>query len=138
MDRFDKNLLQNPMDLAQRIAACEQEIQKGMIGQQEIIRQVMIAMLTGGNVLLEGMPGLGKTRLVSTIAKVFDLSFKRIQFTPDLLPSDVTGLSFFNQRKVRLLSRRGLYLRIFYWRMRSTARRPGHSQVCWNAWRRGR
>ncbi len=91
MDRFDKNLLQNPMDLAQRIAACEQEIQKGMIGQQEIIRQVMIAMLTGGNVLLEGMPGLGKTRLVSTIAKVFDLSFKRIQFTPDLMPSDVTG-----------------------------------------------
>ena len=48
-------------------------------------------MLTGGNVLLEGMPGLGKTRLVSTIAKVFDLSFKRIQFTPDLMPGDVTG-----------------------------------------------
>ncbi len=48
-------------------------------------------MLTGGNVLLEGMPGLGKTRLVSTIGKVFDLSFKRIQFTPDLMPSDVTG-----------------------------------------------
>lgn len=51
----------------------------------------MLAMLTGGNVLLEGMPGLGKTRLVSTIGKVFDLSFKRIQFTPDLMPSDVTG-----------------------------------------------
>ena len=48
-------------------------------------------MLTGGNVLLEGMPGLGKTKLVSTIGKVFDLSFKRIQFTPDLMPSDVTG-----------------------------------------------
>ena len=48
-------------------------------------------MLTGGNVLLEGMPGLGKTRLVSTIGRVFDLSFKRIQFTPDLMPSDVTG-----------------------------------------------
>jgi MoxR-like ATPase len=51
----------------------------------------MLAMLTGGNVLLEGMPGLGKTRLVNTISKVFDLSFKRIQFTPDLMPSDVTG-----------------------------------------------
>lgn len=91
MDMLDKNLLRNPGYIAQRIAACEQEIQKGMIGQQEIIRQVMIAMLTGGNVLLEGMPGLGKTRLVSTIAKVFDLSFKRIQFTPDLMPGDVTG-----------------------------------------------
>ena len=91
VNNFVEYTMTNPMDLAQRIAACEQEIQKGMIGQQEIIRQVMIAMLTGGNVLLEGMPGLGKTRLVSTIAKVFDLSFKRIQFTPDLMPSDVTG-----------------------------------------------
>lgn len=83
--------LQDPAYMAQRIAACEKEIQKGIIGQREIIRQVMLAMLTGGNVLLEGMPGLGKTRLVSTIGKVFDLSFKRIQFTPDLMPSDVTG-----------------------------------------------
>lgn len=75
----------------QKIRACEQEIGKGIIGQKEIVRQVMLAMLTGGNVLLEGMPGLGKTMLVSTISKVFSLSFKRIQFTPDLMPSDVTG-----------------------------------------------
>jgi MoxR-like ATPase len=77
--------------MAQQLAACEQEIQKEIIGQRDIIRQVMLAMLTGGNVLLEGMPGLGKTRLVNTISRVFDLSFKRIQFTPDLMPSDVTG-----------------------------------------------
>lgn len=70
---------------------CEAEIGKGIIGQKDIIRQTMLAMLTGGNVLLEGMPGLGKTMLVSTISKVFQLSFKRIQFTPDLMPSDVTG-----------------------------------------------
>lgn len=75
----------------QRIAECEQEIGKGIIGQKEIIRQVMLALLTGGNVLLEGMPGLGKTMLVRTIGEVFLLSFKRIQFTPDLMPSDVTG-----------------------------------------------
>lgn len=91
MDALDRSRLQDPVYMAQRIAACEKEIQKGMIGQGEVIRQVMLAMLTGGNVLLEGMPGLGKTRLVSTIGKVFDLSFKRIQFTPDLMPSDVTG-----------------------------------------------
>ena len=91
MDALDRSRLQDPAYMAQRIAACEKEIQKGMIGQGEIIRQVMQVMLTGGNVLLEGMPGLGKTRLVSTIGKVFDLSFKRIQFTPDLMPSDVTG-----------------------------------------------
>jgi len=91
MEALDKSRLQDPVYMAQRIAACEMEIQKGIIGQKEIIRQVLLAMLTGGNVLLEGMPGLGKTRLVSTIGKVFDLSFKRIQFTPDLMPSDVTG-----------------------------------------------
>ncbi len=75
----------------QKIMECEQEIGKGIIGQREIIRQVMLALLSGGNVLLEGMPGLGKTMLVRTIGKVFLLSFKRIQFTPDLMPSDVTG-----------------------------------------------
>ncbi len=91
MEALDKSRLQDPAYMAQRIAACEKEIQKGIIGQKGIIRQVMLAMLTGGNVLLEGMPGLGKTRLVSTIGRVFDLSFKRIQFTPDLMPSDVTG-----------------------------------------------
>ena len=75
----------------QRMIQCEAEIGKGIIGQREIIRQTLLAMLTGGNVLLEGMPGLGKTMLVSTISKVFQLSFKRIQFTPDLMPADVTG-----------------------------------------------
>ncbi len=91
MSGLEKDKLQDTVYMAEQIAACEKEIQKGIIGQSVIIRQVMIAMLTGGNVLLEGMPGLGKTRLVSTISKVFDLPFKRIQFTPDLMPSDVTG-----------------------------------------------
>ncbi len=91
MIESDKSRFHDPAYMAQRIAVCEREIQKGIIGQRELIRQVMLAMLTGGNVLLEGMPGLGKTRLVSIIGKVFDLSFKRIQFTPDLMPSDVTG-----------------------------------------------
>lgn len=75
----------------QKIMECEKEIAKGIIGQKEVIRQVLLAMLSGGNVLLEGMPGLGKTMLVKTISEVFLLSFKRIQFTPDLMPSDVTG-----------------------------------------------
>ncbi|MBD5551060.1 MAG: MoxR family ATPase [Lachnospiraceae bacterium] len=74
-----------------KIVECEAEIGKGIIGQREVIRQVMLALLSGGNVLLEGMPGLGKTMLVRTISQVFLLSFKRIQFTPDLMPSDVTG-----------------------------------------------
>lgn len=91
MSEVDKDRLRDAAYMAEQIAACEKEIQKGIIGQRGIIRQVMLALLTGGNVLLEGMPGLGKTRLVSTISKVFDLPFKRIQFTPDLMPGDVTG-----------------------------------------------
>lgn len=91
MSELDKSRLQDATYMAQLVAECEEEIGKGIIGQREIVHQVILAMLTGGNVLLEGMPGLGKTRLVSTISKVFDLSFKRIQFTPDLMPSDVTG-----------------------------------------------
>ena len=83
----------------QNTMACEQEIAKGIIGQKDVIRQVMLALLAGGNVLLEGMPGLGKTMLVRTISQVCDLSFQRIQFTPDLMPSDLIGIQFYNQAK---------------------------------------
>lgn len=69
----------------------EAEIGKAIIGQKDIIRQVLISVLAGGNVLLEGVPGLGKTQLVKTLAKVMDLTFSRIQFTPDLMPADVMG-----------------------------------------------
>lgn len=73
--------------------AIEQEIGKAIIGQKALIRDVLTAMVAGGNVLLEGLPGLGKTQLVKTIGKVLDLQFSRIQFTPDLMPADVTGTS---------------------------------------------
>lgn len=78
-------------EIIEQIKACEAEIGKAIIGQKEVVRQVILAMLTNGNVLLEGVPGLGKTQLVKTIARVFDIKFSRIQFTPDLMPADVTG-----------------------------------------------
>ncbi len=77
--------------MQQKLLACEFEIGREIIGQRNVIRSVMLAILSGGNVLLEGMPGLGKTRLVNTISHVLNLSFKRIQFTPDLMPGDITG-----------------------------------------------
>ncbi len=77
----------------QDFEAIEQEIGKAIIGQKALIRDVLTAMVAGGNVLLEGLPGLGKTQLVKTIGKVLDLQFSRIQFTPDLMPADVTGTS---------------------------------------------
>ena len=78
-------------DMIERVRACEEEIGRGIIGQQEVIRQVLLAILADGNVLLEGVPGLGKTELVKAISNVLAMQFSRIQFTPDLMPSDVTG-----------------------------------------------
>ena len=67
------------------------QIGRDLIGQEEVVQGAVIAMIAGGNVLLEGVPGVGKTRLVRTLGRVFDLPFSRIQFTPDLMPADVTG-----------------------------------------------
>ncbi len=85
---MDEKTLQN---MIEQVKACEAEIGKGIIGQRDIIRQVLLAILSDGNVLLEGVPGLGKTELVKAISKVLSTSFSRIQFTPDLMPADVTG-----------------------------------------------
>lgn len=69
------------------------ELRKDVIGQNEVVEYTVLAIIAGGNVLLEGAPGLGKTRLVRSLGRVFDLPFSRIQFTPDLMPADVTGTS---------------------------------------------
>lgn len=82
---------QEMKQMAQKVRACEAEIGKAIIGQRDVIRQLILAILADGNVLLEGVPGLGKTELVKAVSKVFQISFSRIQFTPDLMPADVTG-----------------------------------------------
>ncbi len=73
------------------------QVRRDIVGQAEVIEQTIIAMIAGGNVLLEGVPGVGKTRLVRSLARVFDLPFSRIQFTPDLMPADVTGTNIIVQ-----------------------------------------
>ena len=75
------------------------EIGRALIGQDELIEHTLIAVLARGHVLIEGVPGLGKTLLVRTLAHVLGATFKRIQFTPDLMPSDVTGGNVFNQQR---------------------------------------
>ncbi len=67
------------------------EIRKVIVGQDEVIDQVLMALFTGGHCLITGVPGLAKTLLIKTVAQILDLSFKRIQFTPDLMPADITG-----------------------------------------------
>lgn len=78
-------------EMIEKLKAGEAEIGKGIIGQRDLIRQVLLAILADGNVLLEGVPGLGKTELVKAVSRVMSTSFSRIQFTPDLMPADVTG-----------------------------------------------
>ena len=67
------------------------EIAKVIVGQEQVIEEMLIALFAGGHVLLEGVPGLAKTLLISSLSRIMDLSFNRIQFTPDLMPSDITG-----------------------------------------------
>ena len=79
------------------------DLKKGMnsaiLGQEELINKILIAMLSNGHILLEGVPGLAKTLLIKCLANGLDLKFNRIQFTPDLMPSDITGTELINQNK---------------------------------------
>jgi MoxR-like ATPase len=80
-----------------RFAALEAEIGKVIVGQPEVVRGTLTALFVGGHVLLEGVPGLGKTLLVRTLSQALDLSFNRVQFTPDLMPSDITGTNIITE-----------------------------------------
>lgn len=82
-------------------------ISKVIVGKEEEIEIVLVAFLSGGHVLLEDIPGTGKTMMVKSFSKTLNLPFKRIQFTPDLLPSDITGISFYNQKTEKFQFREG-------------------------------
>ena len=89
------------------IEDCKKEVGKRIIGQTQIFDGIFTAMITGGNILLEGVPGLAKTLAVKTFADISGLSFKRIQFTPDLLPADITGTMLYNQSESSFSVRKG-------------------------------
>jgi len=78
-------------ELMVKLSALKKEIQKVIVGQEAIVEEILVAMLAGGHCLLEGVPGLAKTLMVRTLAQALDLSFRRIQFTPDLMPTDILG-----------------------------------------------
>jgi MoxR-like ATPase len=81
----------SPEQFRESTARIEAEVGKVIVGQRDVIRHTLICLIVGGHALLEGVPGLGKTMLVRTLAKVLDLRFARIQFTPDLMPADIVG-----------------------------------------------
>src|SRR6187431_3804913 len=87
--------------VAERVALGRQtilsEIRKVIVGQDPVIDQVLMALFTGGHCLITGVPGLAKTLLIKTVAQILDLKFKRIQFTPDLMPADITGTEILDE-----------------------------------------
>ena len=89
------------------IDLCCAEVSKRLVGQEKLIKDIITAFIAGGHVLLEGVPGLAKTLTVKTIAEILGLDFKRIQFTPDLLPADVTGTLIYEQNKGTFSVRKG-------------------------------
>ena len=89
---------QETTELLEVMNHAREEIGKVIIGQDDVVRKCLIAIFTGNHVLIEGVPGVGKTLLVRTLAKVLGSEFNRIQFTPDLMPTDITGTNVFNMK----------------------------------------
>ncbi len=94
-------------ELSRVAVALRENLQRIIVGQDAVIEQVLTGLLAGGHVLIEGVPGLGKTLLVETLAKTINGSFQRIQFTPDLLPADVTGSLIYDPASTRFKLHRG-------------------------------
>ena len=85
----------------------EENIEKVIIGKNSVVKNILKGILAGGHILIEDIPGIGKTTLVKALAKSLNLSYSRIQFTPDLLPSDILGVSIYNQRDMSFEFRKG-------------------------------
>lgn len=94
-------------EIAPQVQRIKENMERVIVGKGEVIELVLAAMLAGGHVLLEDVPGTGKTLLSKSLARSIDGVFKRIQFTPDLLPSDVTGLNYYNQKEQQFIFREG-------------------------------
>ncbi|WP_369915461.1 AAA family ATPase [Xanthomonas sp. NCPPB 3005] len=93
--------------LIERVEAIRDAVGQAFIGQPEVLEQILIALLAGGHVLIEGVPGLGKTLLVRALAQALELNYARVQFTPDLMPSDVSGHAVYDPKTESFKIRRG-------------------------------
>jgi len=94
-------------ELSRRLDAVLAEVGKVIVGQEDMMEGLLLGLVTGGHILLEGVPGLAKTLAVSTLARTIDTQFKRIQFTPDLLPADITGTTIYNRETGDFSVKRG-------------------------------
>jgi MoxR-like ATPase len=107
---MEENMFEQRIDLAPLSAAVadiRNEIGKVIVGQHEMVNMLMIGLLSDGHILIEGVPGVAKTLTAKLIARIIDADFSRIQFTPDLMPSDVLGTSVFNPKEADFQFKRG-------------------------------
>jgi len=111
-----------------------EEIGKVIVGNRDIVEKVLIAFFAKGHVLLEGVPGMGKTLLVKSLSKALGFDFKRIQFTPDLMPADITGTPVEKSLNLHQV----LFLLMFCWQTKLTVQRQRHNRPCWKPWRKDR
>ena len=89
------------------IRAIEAEAGKAILGKEEIIRKVLTVIIAGGHILLEDIPGVGKTTLALAFSRAMDLQFNRVQFTPDVVPSDITGFTVYSKKSAQFVYRPG-------------------------------
>src|SRR6478672_5301214 len=98
---MSSQIIEQAKQFRERFGHVQSEIGKVIVGQPDIVQGVLTCLFVGGHVLLEGVPGLGKTLLVRTLAQVLDLKFARVQFTPDLMPSDILGTNIISEHEGR-------------------------------------
>ena len=124
----------NDVEGIQSLAASYQqlrkEISKVIVGQDDVVKYVLLSIFCDSHSLLVGVPGLAKTLLVKTVSDALELNFKRVQFTPDLMPSDIIGAEVLNENRQFQLTE-VQFLRILFWQMRSTNHRKKHNQRYW-------
>ena len=112
------------------------EVNKVFVGQRKLVRGVLASLLAEGHVLIESVPGLGKTLLVRVLGRVLGCSFNRIQFTPDLMPSDVTGSPIYDERMNDFRFRPARSSPSCCWPTRSIGHRPRPIRPCWRSCRK--
>lgn len=115
-----------------------ENVGKVIIGKKDVLEKLLAGLLADGHVLLEDVPGTGKTKLAKALSASLGVDFGRIQFTPDMLPADITGMHIYSRETEQFEWKEGPVFTISCWRMKSTGPRPGLRPDCWNVWRNAR
>lgn len=132
-DRNVEQAMEKAVETAQRL---KDEVHRWIVGQEEIVEQVLWCLFAGGHALLEGIPGLGKTMLIRTIGDALDLKFSRIQFTPDLMPADITGTHIIQGKDQDFVLRKGPIFGNLVLADEINRRRRKRRALCWRRCRK--